>query len=338
MWLVFLGNYMEKIRITESELKKAIHDAILNEISQQTKASAFVKGNRNLDNLRNMKAKGETTFSRNGRMFDVDNEIKRRGRQQDTFGNGLAHDLSLEYGKDRERHRSDIEAAKSEVAELRSQIKSAMSGGKNYNGELEYLKDSLKRAERKLRSLLDNTNGYNVRSSSNGGYYIETPNGHAYSNGSENGIMYNDGSSSNVTRLGKMRDITDAMSGYDDELSGRMDNDVRNLKRRQRNVRALRDYDDAYSRWKHDNERFRRAQQEYDEMSPLNPKKWFSKRHEWNMRPPQKPSWEPNDNGEFDGYFAHKNPDDYNKDIDAVRNRQKNYRDAKDRYFKKMRQ
>ena len=329
---------MKKIRITESELKQVIHDAILNEISQQTKASAFVKGNRKLDNLRNMKAKGETTFSRNGRMFDVDNEIKRRGRQQDTFGNGLAHDLSLEYGKDRERHRNDIESAKSEVAELRSQIKAAMNGGKNYNGELEYLKDSLKRAERRLRSLLDSTNGYNVRSSSNGGYSIETPNGHAYSNGSENGIMYNDGSSSNVTRLGKMRDITDAMSGYDDELSGRMDNDVRNLQRRQQNVAAQKIYADAYSRWKRDNERFRRAQQEYDEMSPLNPKKWFSKRPEWNMRPPQKPVWQPNDNGEFDGYFAHKNYSDYNKDIDAVKERQKNYRDAKDRYFKKTRQ
>ena len=326
---------MKKIRITESELRSLVRKAILNEVSQQTKAAAYVKGNKNLSDLRNRKANGERTFSRNGRMFDIDNEIQRRERQQDNFGKGLAYDLSMEHDKYKEQYKKGLESAKSDVKNLRSQIKAIQNGeaSQRYDGEIHNLEASLERAEQRLKRLMNDTHGYSVHSSSDGGYSIQTPNGHAYSSGSGNGMQYSDSGSANVTRLGKLRDITDAMSGYDDELSGRMDKNVDSLKRKQRNVQALRDYDDAYSRWEQGDREVKQAQGDYDRMSPLNPKKWFSKRPSDGPQPPIKPTWEPNENGEFDGYFSHQNPSDYDRDIDAVRNRQKNYKDAKNRYF-----
>lgn len=326
---------MKKIRITESELRGLVRRAILNEVSQQSKAAAYVKGNKYLDDLRNRQANGERTFSKNGRMFDIGNEIQRRERQQDNFGKGLAYDLSMDHDKNKEYYKNTLEGAKSDVKNLRSQIRAIQSGeaSQRYNGEIHSLEASLERAEQRLRHLMNDTHGYSVHSSSNGGYSIQTPNGHAYSSGSGNGMQYNDSGPANVTRLGKLRDITDAMSGYDDELSGRMDKDIDSLKRRQRNVQALRDYDDAYSRWQQGDREVKQAQNAYDRMSSLNPKKWFSKRPSDSPQPPTRPTWVPNEKGEFDGYFSHQNPADYDKDIDAVRDRQKNYRDAKNRYF-----
>lgn len=328
---------MKKIRITESELIGLINKAILNEVSQQSKAAAYVKGNKYLDDLRNRKANGERTFSKNGRMFDIDNEIQRRERQKDNFGKGLAYDLSMEYGKNKEHYKNTLEIAKSDVKNLRRKIKCIKSGEvrQKYDGELYALEASLERSEQTLARLMNDTHGYSVHSSGNGGYVIQTPNGHSYSNESGNGMQYNDSSSSNVTRLGKLRDITDAMSGYDDELSGRMDKNVDSLKRRQHNVQALRDYDDAYARWSQNDRKIKQAQSDYDRMSLLNPKKWFSKRPSDGPKPPIRPTWEPNEDGKFDGYFSHQNPSDYNKDIDVVRDRQKNYRDAKNRYFRR---
>lgn len=55
---------MKKILITESELRSLVRKAILNEVSQQTKAAAYVNGNKNLSDLRNRKANGERTFSK----------------------------------------------------------------------------------------------------------------------------------------------------------------------------------------------------------------------------------------------------------------------------------
>lgn len=330
---------MKKIRITESELRSLIHKVILNEVSQQSKAAAYVKGNKYLDDLRNRQANGERMFSKNGRMFDIDNEIDRRTKQRDNIGNGLAYDLSMEHDKDREVYQRTIERVKSNVRNLRNKIKAIQSGGvkERYYGEKYSLEDSLKQAEEKLHNLMTNTHGYSVHSLGNGGYKIDTPNGLAYSSVHKNNIVYDDkdSGSANVTRLGKLRDITDAMSGYDDELSGRMDKDVDSLKRRQRNVQALRDYEDAKSRWEQGDREIKQAQNRYDRMSPLNPKKWFSKRPSNGPQAPIRPTWEPNENGEFDGYFSHENPADYDKDIDSVRDRQKKYKDAKNRYFKR---
>ena len=53
---------MKKIQITESELIGLVSKVILNEVSQQSKAAAYVKGNKYLDDLRNRKANGERKF------------------------------------------------------------------------------------------------------------------------------------------------------------------------------------------------------------------------------------------------------------------------------------
>ena len=133
----------------------------------------------------------------------------------------------------------------------------------------------MRRSINSYKSLLADTNGYSVHALSNDGYSIQTPDGHAYSNSSGNGFYYDDSKndSSNVNRLNKLQGITDAMMGYDDELSGKMDKELDSIRRRQGNVRALRDYDNAYARWKENDNKVKQSQSRYDNQPFF--KKWF---------------------------------------------------------------
>lgn len=321
----------EKYKVDE-RLRRIINEAVTNEISQQAKAGGFVKANNELSRLRGMKNQGQHNFMKNGRLVDVDNEISRRERQMDTFGDGLAHDLSMEYSPNRENHKRALDSAKAKIEQIKQKIQAYK--GNNANGELTYLQQALKDARTQYRTLATNKNGYGVYASGNDGYSIQTPMGHAYSNSRDSRAVYSDNNNpSNVNRIHKLKGITDAMMGYDDELNGRMSKDIDSIRRKQRNVQALRDYEDAYPSWEANNDRIQQAQRDYDNMSPLNPKKWFSKRPADGPQAPKRPEWEPNENGEFDGYFARHNPKDYDKDIESTLDRQKGYRDARKNYF-----
>lgn len=327
-----------RIKLTESQLHSLIAESVitaLNELDQRTKASGMVNAQHDMNNLQAMKRNGQTTFNKNGRTVDIDNEISRRNRQINTFGNGLAHDLSMEYDPRRDEYQSNLARRKSSIQRLQNELDKVRNGGKSLYGNEESIIQDLNKAKGYYRSAMSDTHGYSVHSSHDGNYSIDTPQGRVYSNPSNGGISYDRGNnnSSNVNRLTKLHGITDAMSGYDDELNGYMDKDVENLKRRQNNVRNLRDYDDAYARWQDNDRQIKSAQSEYDRMSPLNPKKWFSKRPMDGPQAPTRPTWEGNENGEFDGYFSHHNPEDYDKDITNVRDRQARYRQAKKDYF-----
>ena len=145
-------------------------------------------------------------------------------------------------------------------------------------------------------------------------------------------MMIQKNDSSNVNRLNKLQGITDAMMGYDEELSGKMDKELDSIRRRQNNVRALRGYDDAYARWKENDNKVKQSQSRYDNQPFF--KKWFSKRPADGPQPPTKPEWVPNENGEFDGYFSHTNPEDYERDFDRLSQRRQSYKNARDRYFR----
>ena len=322
-------------RITESQLRNIVRTA-LNEISQQAKAGGFVKANNDINRLNNMRRNGQKTYNKNGRSVDIDNEIGRRERQMRTFGQGLSHDISMEYGKNREDQQQRINLAKEKISQIKNEIAKIENGEvKDYGGyKLEGLKNSLRRSINSYKSLLADTNGYSVHALSNDGYSIQTPDGHAYSNSSGNGFYYDDSKndSSNVNRLSKLQGITDAMMGYDEELSGKMDKELDSIRRRQNNVRALRDYDDAYARWKENDNKVKQSQSRYDNQPFF--KKWFSKRPADGPQPPTKPEWIPNENGEFDGYFSHTNPEDYERDFDRLSQRKQSYKNARDKYFR----
>lgn len=324
------------MHITESKIRQMVREAIINEISQQTKAGGFVKANNDIETLRKMKNSGQRTFTKNGRLADIDNEIGRRERQMKTFGNGLSHDLSMEYGKDRDTIQHYIDRYKENIKSIKSKIAKIENGEiQDYDGyRMRQLKDDLKRNVQSYKKMLTDPNGYSVNTLGNDGYSIQTPDGRAYSTISSNGIQYDNShnDNSNVNRLNKLQGITDAMVGYDDELSGKMDKDIDNMRRRQHNVQALRDYDDAYSRWEQGDKEIKQAQYDYDRQPFF--KKWFSKRPADSPQAPTKPTWKPNENGQFDGYFAHTNPADYEDDINDVSTRQQHYRDARKKYFK----
>lgn len=328
---------MKKIRISESRLNNIVRKAIMNEVNATTKASGFVRANDDITKLQKMRSDGNHTFNKNGREVDIDNEINRKTRQMQTFGNGFAHDLSMQYAPEREKYQTDIDKARADINYFKDYISKIENGEeKDSDGyKMRDCKANLERAMQKYRRLVNSPNGYKVTSSSNGEYHIETPKGLAYSDMRKNGIQYSDAQPSNVNRLSKLRDITDAMAGYHDDLSGAFDDEVQSLKRRQRNVKALRDYDDERERWHNEKLKADRAQAEYDRMSPLNPKKWFKKRPNGAPAEPKRPSWENNADGQFDGYFSHERPEEYDADIDNVRALQKRYRDAKDKFFNK---
>lgn len=321
-------------RITESQLRNIVRTA-LNEISQQAKAGSFVKANNDINRLNNMRVNGQKTYNKNGRTVDIDNEIGRRERQMRTFGQGLSHDISMEHGKNREDQQQRINLTKERISQIKNEIAKIENGEvKDYGGyKLEGLKNSLHRSIDRYKSLMTDTNGYSVHALGNG-YSIQTPDGHAYSNSYGNGFYYDasKNNSSNVNRLNKLQGITDAMMGYDEELSGKMDKELDSIRRRQGNVRALRDYEDAYARWRENDDKVKQSQSRYDHQPFF--KKWFSKRPADGPQPPMKPEWTPNENGEFDGYFSHTNTEDYERDFDRLSQRKQSYKNARDKYFR----
>lgn len=321
--------------ITENQINQIVRESILNEISQQAKSRSFVKANTDIANLQQMKKGGQRTFNKNGRVVDIDNEINRRQRQMDTFGKGLSHDISMEYDKNRDKYKQKIEQVKSDLSWCRNMMEKVRNGEiKDEDGSyMSRLKEILDKNKQLYKQLISNPNGYHVHTLGNDGYSIQTPNGRVYSHSDNNGFQYSDNNPSNVNRLSKIQGITDAMMGYDDELNGQMDKKINSLRRRQQNVQALRDYDDAYNRWETSDREARQAQEDYDRLPFF--KKWFKKRPVDGPQKPKKPTWYPNENGEFDGYFSHTNPSDYDNDIDNVSQRQKHYRNARDNYFKR---
>lgn len=327
------------IRLTESQLNSMILEGIMNEISQQAKAGGLVKADQVLDNLRQARNKGQKQINKNGRVVDVNDEISRKERQQKAFGRGLAHDLSLEVGKNKDFHNKNIENYRSKIADIKNNIQRIQNNPDMTNStkaaRIDSLKSDLARATETLRGLMDNTNGYNVNSYGDGSYSIETPEGRAYTTDYTNGIQYDqrNNDSANVNRLSKLQGVTDAMSGYSDELSGRSEKRLDNLRRQQKNVKAINDYDRAYDEWSANDRAIKQSQSDYDRQPFF--KKMFTQRPADGPQPPIKPKWNGNENGEFDGYFGHEKAEDYEKDIDDTISRRNSYKDAKNKYFKK---
>ena len=204
------------------------------------------------------------------------------------------------------------------------------------NGHLTDVENEKTRRRRQLDAFekgLGKDIGGEVKSGLNG-YTVTAPYGHAYSNESGSGVVYGDNNSRKyLDKLSKFKDVTDAMYGYDDELNGTIDRDVDSMKRRQRNVKASREYDDALDAWKKKDIETREAQSKYDRMPFY--RKLFKKRPADAPQKPKRPEWIPNEKGEFDGYFQKHNPEDYENDINAALDRKEKYRKAKERYFGK---
>lgn len=328
---------MAKIKLTESQLKNIIRKVVLNEVTQQTKAGGFVKANNRIPELIKMRNGGQKYFKKNGRTIDIDNEIARKQRQKDAFGNGLAHDLSVEYGENGAKLQRKMEHYRNQIKTLSKQIaatkeKMEQDDGFNYNEKYNSLVAELQDAKRNYSRLSVATNGYKVYGNGND-YTITTPKGQVYSDNQGGAINYSDyNSNSNVNRLSKLKDVADAMKGYDEEMSGNMENHLGDMKRRRNNWQKIQDYNDAHSRWEKEDAEAADRQNKFDKKPFF--MKWGKKRP---MRPiePQKPEWERGENGQYDGYFQSTNPREHDANIERTYDTINKYKDARNNYFKR---
>lgn len=89
-----------KIRLTESDLHRVIAESVkgvLNEISKEKMARAYVGAGVDLDNLNGSNDSVATNGI--GRTVHRDSQKKRRERQMNTFKRGLSNELSKELGR-----------------------------------------------------------------------------------------------------------------------------------------------------------------------------------------------------------------------------------------------
>lgn len=328
---------MTKIRLSESQLKNIIRKSILNEINQKYKAGGLVKAHNSIPELVRMKNNGQKYFVKNGRIVDIDNEIARKERQKTTFGDGFAHDLSIEHGENGAEFKKKLEYYRSQIKELTKQI-AAMEekieqnkGGFEAQAKYKRLVSELQDARRNYGILSTSTNGFKVYADGHN-YSIITPKGFVYSDNQGGGINYGDyNSNSNVNRLSKLKDVSDALKGYDEELSGDMETRLGNMKRRRNNWQQIQNYNDAHRRWEKEDAKASEEQNKFDKKPFF--MKWGKKRP---TRPiePQKPKWECGADGKYDGYLQSTNPRDHDADIESAYDIINKYKDARSAYFK----
>lgn len=318
----------QKYVINEKQLISLIKKTI-NETSLNKKLGSMVKSDSEMRRLKDMLNNGQTTMQKNGKTVDIENELKRKGRQKDTFAKGGAKDIALQYDADRETYKNRHDRYIRQRDSLMAKYKMARN-----DSERNYLKDEIDKINNALKQYHDDTHGYKIYGNGDNGYHIDTPKGKAYSTDSADRIVYSDPKQGNTDRLSKLNGITNAMMGYHDELDNVFDKKLMDTQRRQKNVQALRDYEQDHTQWEEDKRKQQDRMDDYQRQPFL--KKMFSKKPKDTLRPePKRPTWTPNDKGQFDGYFPHEDPKDYDKDMEDIRQRKQKYGQALNNMRKK---
>jgi hypothetical protein len=175
---------MKTIRLTENNLRSIIKESvsrILNEISPEFLSRAYVGANVDYDNLKS--SEEPTATNRNGRKVYRDTQGDRRNRQIHAFSNRIGNDLSTKLGRN-------------------VKIATGNSGGDTYYyGEVD-------------RGSLPIYHHY---SHVNGNDPTDSYHGEVYDNGYPVKVKIGN---SDIKAADYVADLTDAMAGYHDELTG----------------------------------------------------------------------------------------------------------------------
>ena len=122
--------------------------------------------------------------------------------------------------------------------------------------------------------------------------------------------------------LDRYMDAVGALSAYRDEMTGESDAAIADNNRLRRNVAALNKYRKDMDDYKMRSADREREQRRFDSKPFF--LKW-GKQRPADIPKPEKPNWENDADGNFDGYFRSNNPDDYDDYNDRIRSqREKN--------------
>lgn len=306
-------------RIAENVIARLVNEgvvtlteSVLNEISPEKRAAAFVKAN-------NYRAPEDKTVKKGNRVVDTEYEKERKQRQKDLFGNSVARDIGKELGVDRgQRNAKWIEDYKKDIEYYKGIINDPKSTEATRLGAKEHIKD----LQKSLRMLKDNTLGFHLEGNDDG-YHLSYNGNVAYSNTDRRNFSYSNPREAN--RAYQMQDVTDRLMGLDDEmnqgrkLNGRVDY----LKRRQKNVANTEKYYADKEDWENRKSDADAEMRSYKSKNPIS--RMFSKKPQpFNEPEPQKPEW---DKGGGGVYFTDKSSD-YDKRIKDQENLNDIYRTA----------
>lgn len=323
----------KKIVVNESVLNNMIRKTIveaLSEVSPERKGMGIVKANNKAQDLQNAYDSGQRTMKKGNRTVDVEDEIRRKNRQKDTFSDGLSHDIFMKYGKDRDDISNRIENCSSRIMKLKERL----SSGKCSETEQVRIKNEISNTVESLKSLYAYTGGFSVYADKDGykisfGDSRRNNNGVAYSHATQRGMHYSNPKDTN--RTAQMQDITDILMGADAELTGNAKHNeyMDSLQTDRDNVAGSRASDQARKDWSERKRDQERKQYEYDSQPFY--KKMFSKRPEDFSEPePEKYKWKGN------GYYVGDNkPEDYDRWMNDQRNMNNTYINAYKNYGKK---
>ena len=151
------------------------------------------------------------------------------------------------------------------------------------------------------------------------GTAISSPRGETRHFDNTNPAQRQRGSQRNLDRY---MDAVGALSAYRDEMTGESDAAIADNNRLRRNVAALNQYRKDMADYDIRNADREREQRRFDSKPFF--LKW-GKQRPADIPKPEKPNWENDSDGNFDGYFRSNNPDDYDEYNDRIRSqREKN--------------
>ena len=290
------------IRLTESDLHSIIKESVsnlINELSPLTHGGAYVKSANNMKALKDKLNNGEKTMKKGNRTVDVANELERKQRQNKAFQNRFGGDINMGLNQDKKQAEQNL---LQRIKTLKQQFDIAKNGNdgewqnlfkKYYHSPnqmvfdsyrqnfIEDIKKHLDYCQYELNNLRMNKDGkYNVYNDGNGEFTINTPNSTAYSNAYGHNLAYSNPTQKNVSDASRLQDVTDAMSGYYNELNGNIDSEIDKHNKEKLNYNNYYKNRELYDNEKQQHQNYsdyiNRKQNEYDNMPFY--KKMFNKR------------------------------------------------------------
>lgn len=250
------------------------------------------------------------------------------------FGKALAHDV---FNECMEKKGAAYVKAGIERDRL-SKLKSQGINSTQKNGQTVDIDDELSRLDRQERTFGQSAaSDFGKQLGSDGRRYstsreddrfilhgpagtaISSPRGETRHFDNANPAQRQRGSQRNLDRY---MDAVGALSAYRDEMTGESDAAIADNNRLRRNVAALNKYRKDMDDYKMRSADREREQRRFDSKPFF--LKW-GKQRPADIPKPEKPNWENDSDGNFDGYFRSNNPDDYDDYNDRIRSqREKN--------------
>ena len=283
------------IRLAESEFHNVIKESVLKVLSETSpylNGTSYVKSLAEIEKLKNMLKNGQKTMKKGDKTISVQHELERKLRQNQAFSNRFAGDLDMELNK---RSKDYYNRLIDEISKLRKELKFIQNlshrefydkyGTTHYKEDRErFTKEKLSDAIARLNKLRNENENYDLGYDDEygfrimkGGYWGDSK---SFSSPETSDFEFWRNDNKTVNDASKMRDVTDAMAGYYDELTNNIGGSIDSLNKEKGYYDQYYNELNSYNNDKQAHQQYydnvKKQQRDYDKQPFY--KKWFNKR------------------------------------------------------------